>query len=71
MTRKIIKQCEDCDSTNIVMINAVLKWDFEKQNWDLSDSPEGYMYMCLDEYHENFDCIEIEVKQDIESMGDK
>tara|TARA_R100000750_G_scaffold50912_1_gene35889 strand:- start:6 stop:191 length:186 start_codon:yes stop_codon:yes gene_type:complete len=57
---KIIKQCEDCDSTDILMHGAVLKWDYEKQSWELWDSPEGYTYMCLDKFHENIDVIEIE-----------
>jgi hypothetical protein len=62
MSREIIMQCKDCDSTDILMHNAVMKWDFEKQEWELWDSPEGYLYMCLDEFHENTDRIEIEVK---------
>ena len=59
-TRKIINQCKDCDSTDIVMNGAVLKWDYLKQSWELWDSPEGYTYMCLDNFHENLDVIEIE-----------
>ena len=44
------------------MHGAVLKWDYEKQSWELWDSPEGYTYMCLDKFHENIDVIEIEEK---------
>ena len=60
---KIIKQCEDCDSTDIVMHNATMKWDFEKQEWIYHDggfNGETATYMCLDKFHENIDVIEIE-----------
>ena len=56
-----IKQCEDCDSTDIVMNNAVMKWDFEKQEWIYHDG-ESATYMCLDKFHENLHVIEIEEK---------
>ena len=56
-----IMECEDCNSTDILMHGAVLKWDYEKQSWEQWDSPEGYTYMCLDRFHENINVTEIEV----------
>lgn len=59
----IIKQCEDCDSTDILMAGAVMKWNFEKQEWAYFDGGSA-IYMCQGEHeHENIDVIEIEVKE--------
>ena len=55
---KIIMQCQDCDSTDILMLGASMKWNYDKQEWDYHDSPDGYTYMCQDKYHENVDVIE-------------
>jgi hypothetical protein len=44
----------------MLMLGAVMKWNYDKQEWDYYDSSGGYTYMCQDNYHENVDVIEIE-----------
>tara|TARA_R100000808_G_scaffold4903_1_gene15341 strand:+ start:3236 stop:3424 length:189 start_codon:yes stop_codon:yes gene_type:complete len=56
----MILKCEDCGSTDMLMLGAVMKWNYDKQEWDYYDSSGGYTYMCQDNYHENVDVIEIE-----------
>jgi len=53
--------CKSCDSENLRMQNVVCKWDIEAQKWKFTDSPEGYIYLCLDCGDEDADCIEREV----------
>ena len=45
---KVTVHCVECGSQNIVEINAVKRWDVEKQQWVSTDSYEGYMYDCGD-----------------------
>ena len=58
----IINQCEECDSTDILMSGAVMKWNFENHEWVYFDGGSA-IYMCQDKGHENLDVVEIEVKE--------
>ena len=54
--------CTKCDSQNLRLTNAVHKWNIETQEWEFSDSPEGYMYFCLTCYTDDSDCVEKEIR---------
>ena len=58
---KVTVHCIKCDSQNLRLTNAVHLWDFEKQEWVFTDSPQGYEYYCLDCYSDNTDCVEKDV----------
>ena len=51
--------CINCDSSNLLMINAVLEWDVDKQKWEEPDSnySEGYLYQCNDCHEDHVDVV--------------
>ena len=51
--------CKNCDSSNLLMINAALEWDVDKQKWEETDSnySEGYLYQCNDCYEDHVDVV--------------
>tara|TARA_R110000824_G_scaffold163882_1_gene339792 strand:+ start:439 stop:678 length:240 start_codon:yes stop_codon:yes gene_type:complete len=49
--------CPNCDSQNLRLINVVQEWVFERQSWEDTDSPEGYVYYCRDCDIENSECV--------------
>ena len=39
--------CIDCDSQNVIMYNAICKWDVDNQKWVYSENYDP-MFQCPD-----------------------
>ena len=43
----ITVHCVSCDSQNVIMYNAICKWDVDNQKWVYSENYDP-MYQCSD-----------------------
>ena len=53
LTRETV-HCEDCDSPNLIMLNANCTWDIEKQTWVYSENYDP-VYQCAECGADNVD----------------
>ena len=54
--------CIDCDSQNVVMANAICKWDIDNQKWEYSENYDP-MFQCPDCGRDSRECTEKENNQ--------
>tara|TARA_R110002051_G_scaffold77664_1_gene141124 strand:- start:779 stop:1201 length:423 start_codon:yes stop_codon:yes gene_type:complete len=57
MTDKQTAHCLSCDSRKVQIHNVVQEWDVETQDFEDTDSPEGYIFYCPDCGMENSECV--------------
>ena len=46
--------CIDCDSQNVIMANAICKWDVDNQKWEYSENYDP-MFHCSECGSQNVD----------------
>ena len=61
MTISLSKHCSKCGSENILMLNANVKWDIDKQEWQFVECHDT-VYLCVACNYEHIDCTEKEIQ---------